>query len=342
MKKVKRVVASLLAAVLVLSAAACNQVGSWAMKQNDFEVPVGAYIMYVYNSYVQAASLVEDTSASPLGQKVEDTDATQWITNEALNAGAQMIAIHNLCQSANITLTEQETSNIQSSVNNNWDTNGDVFTAMGVSKDSLIKMSENTALMQKLFTSIYGEGGSKAVATADIEQYYFDHYTTFKYIAVSLTDSSGNDFSQEDKDKTKENLQKYLDSYLEGKTFSEVTQDYNADHPNATVTGREVVTDLESASYSEEITKALNDLSAGEGTIVTSGKYMYLLFKYDISKETSYLDENKDSILYAMKGEEYEAMIEEEAKKITYEKNDGAISKYSPSWLEGVIQSNAS
>ena len=116
MKKVKRVVASLLAAVLVLSAAACNQVGSWAMKQNDFEVPVGAYIMYVYNSYVQAASLVEDTSASPLGQKVEDTDATQWITNEALNAGAQMIAIHNLCQSANITLTEQEISNIQSSV----------------------------------------------------------------------------------------------------------------------------------------------------------------------------------------------------------------------------------
>ncbi len=341
MKKVKRLLASLLAAVLVFSAAACNQVGSWAIKEKDFEVPVGAYIMYLYNSYVQAASLVEDTSASPLGQKVKDTDAAQWITSEALNASAELIALRNMCQSANITLTDAERSSIQASVNNSWSANEDIYTAMGVSKESLKLMTEYSSLSQKLFKSIYGEGGAKAVSTADIESYYFDHFTTFKYISVSLRDSSGNAFSQEDKDKTKANLQKYLDAYLDGKTFSEITKDYNADHPNATVTGREVVTDLESAGYSEEITKALKDMRAGRGEIVTSGSYMYLLFKYDIKKETAYLSENKDAILSAIKGDEFNAAIDEETKKITYETNDGAINKYSPAWLEGVIQSNA-
>ncbi len=341
MKKVKRIVASLLAAGLILSATACNKVGSWAIKQEDFEVPVGAYIMYLYSAYVNASSQVADTSASPLGQKVEDTDATQWIINEALSSSAELIALHNMCKTANIALTNEEKSSIQSSVDNNWDTNGDVYNAMGVSKESLKTMSEYTALSKKLFQSIYGEGGAKAVATADIEKYYYEHYTTFKYISVSLKDSSGNAFSQEDKDKTKADLQKYLDSYLAGKTFSEVTNDYNAAHPNATVTGREVVTDLEVAGYTEELTKALKDLKAGEGTVVTSGSYMYLLFKYDITKEKTYLDENKSTVLTGMKGDEFNASIDEEVKKVVYEKNDGAINKYSPSWLEGVIRANA-
>lgn len=338
MKKVRRTLALFLAAALIVSLTACNNVGGWIMKTEDnSEVPVGAYIINLYNEFWTAKSKVSDTSASPLGQTIEEKQGDQWIKDQALKDTERIATVLNKCKELDVTLTDDEKKTLQSSVDNTWDSYGETYEKMGVSKDSLKYYNEYSKLTNKLFEKIYGAGGSSALTDAEVKEYFEKNYVSFKYLPVSLTNDSGTEFSQEDKDKVKANLQTYLDSYMSGtKTFSEIEKDYNAEHANATITGKEVITDLENSTLADEIKEAVKDTEAGKGTIVISNKTMYLILKYDITKESTYLTDNRTSVMYSMRGEEFDKMLEDEVSKVKYELNDGAVNKYSPSWIEGL------
>lgn len=340
MKKLKQIAAFVVAGVMAASLTACNQVGGWIMKAEDesLEIPVGVYINNLYNEYWTARYSVSDTSSSPLGQTIEEKNGEQWIKDAALEDTEKIFAVLNMCREKEISLTEEEITSVQSSTNSTWDNYGENYEKMGVSKDSIQFLGEYNKLSDKLFQSIYGAGGSSAVTDAEAKEYFEENFVSFKYISVPLTNDSGTEFSQEDKDKVKVNLQEYLDSYLGGKkTFNEIVADYNAEHSNATVKGQELITDLTTnTSIADEIKDAVKETEAGNGTIVTYNKTMYLILKYDITKESSYLKDNKSTVLYAMRGEEFTNTVEEAVKAVKYALNDRAIDKYSPSWIESL------
>lgn len=334
MKKLKRPLAAALALVLALSVSACGKTGGWIMKTNEVEVPVGVYITNLYSAYLNAASQVEDTSKSPLGQKVEETDAAEWIVNKAKDMTKRYIVVMNLCKEMNVTLTDEEVKSVQSSVNNDWDQNNASYQKFGISKDSVYKTAEFSKYSQKLFLAIYGKDGTKAVSDSDLRSFFTKNYVSFKYIAVSLKDSDNKDLSQEDKDKIKADLQKRQEAFEGGKTFKEVVDEYNEDHASAKLTMQEKVVNLDEAGYTEDFTKAVKELDAGKGTVITVNGYMYLVGKYDIEKEDEYLEENRNSVLSDYKGDEYTETVDSAVKELNCEINDGAVKKYSPQWVE--------
>ena len=334
----KKVAAAVLVALVVFSATACSNVGSWIVKTDSREISVGVYIAYQQSAYSNAYYMTDDTTKSPIGQTVtvnsEKVDAQKWIKDQALESAEKLLTVLNLCDSAKISLTAEEQSAINESVDTAWDSNGTSYEKLGIAKTSLRELYQFSKLSEKHFESIYGASGTKAVSDADVKDYFTKNYSSIKYFSVSLKDSSGNALGTEDQQKIEAELNTIKDTYEKGeKTFSEIVDEYNTKHSSATVKITENVGVL-SNSYSEDFYKNLTSVQAGKAAVFTYGTNMYIVAMYDITKETDYLTKNASTIRHTMKDSEYSELIASEKGKLTFTVNEAAQNKYSPSWME--------
>ncbi|MGI6260352.1 MAG: hypothetical protein ACOYJR_00745 [Acutalibacteraceae bacterium] len=338
MKLMKKIAAAALAMLMAFSATACSNVGSWIVKTNSREIPVGIYIAYLQSAYASARYMTEDVTASPIGQTVtvddEKIDAETWMKNQALDASKKLLTVLDLCDAAKITLTDEEQSAINESVDTAWDSNSSSYEKIGIAKTSLKDLYQFSKLSEKHFDSIYGANGTSAVSDSDVKEYFTKNYSSIKYFSVSLKDSSGNALGTEDQQKIETELNGVKDSYEKGdKTFSEIVDEYNAKHSSAKVNMSENITVL-TKSYAEDFYKNLTSVKAGKATVFTYGNYMYVVAMYDIEKETDYLKNNASTIRHAIKDTEYTELIEKEMSNRTFTVNEAAQNKYSPSWME--------
>ena len=338
MKLTKKVAAAVLAILMAFSATACSNVGSWAVKTDSKEIPVGVYIAYLQSAYSSAYYMTEDTTKSPIGQTVtvddEKIDAEQWIKDQAMDSSKNLLTVMELCDAANITLSDSEQSAINESVDSAWDSNSASYEKLGIAKTSLKELYQFSKLSEKYFDSLYGANGSSAVSDAEVKEYFTKNYSSIKYFSVSLKDSSNNALGTEDQQKIETELNGIKDTYEAGeKTFAEIVDEYNAKHSSATVKMTENIAVL-SNSYSEDFYKNLTNVKPGKAAVFTYGSYMYVVAMYDIEKETDYLKNNAAKIRHAMKDTEYTELVKTEMGKRTFTVNDAAQNKYSPSWME--------
>lgn len=338
MKLMKKIAVAVLAMLMAVSATACSNVGSWIVKTDSREIPVGVYIAYLQSAYASAYYMTDDVTASPIGQTVtvdgEKVDAETWIKDQALDSAEKLLTVMDLCDAAKITLTDEEQSAINESVDTVWDSNSSSYEKLGIAKNSLKELYQFSKLSEKHFDSLYGANGTSAVSDSEVKDYFTKNYSSIKYFAVSLKDSSGKTLGTEDQQKIESELNNVKDSYEKGdKTFSEIVDEYNAKHTSAKVNMAENITVL-SKSYAEDFYKNLTNVKAGKAAVFTNGNYMYVVAMYDIEKETDYLENNASSIRHAMKDTEYTELIETEKNSRTFTVNEAAQNKYSPSWME--------
>lgn len=87
MNLLKKCTAMLLTGAITLSCAACSgEDTAWIMRNGELEMPAGAYINSLIESYYEASSLVEDSEKDVLKQQIDGKDADEWIKEEALKA----------------------------------------------------------------------------------------------------------------------------------------------------------------------------------------------------------------------------------------------------------------
>ena len=69
----EKCLAAVLSLAIMASATACSGADkSWAVKNDNLTVPIGAYIYNLYSAYQQASVQVEDSTKPILEQTVED------------------------------------------------------------------------------------------------------------------------------------------------------------------------------------------------------------------------------------------------------------------------------
>ena len=94
MNLLKKCTAMLLTGAIALSCAACSgEDTAWIMRNGELEMPAGAYINSLIESYYEASSLVEDSEKDVLKQQIDGKDADEWIKEEALKATKQNMAV---------------------------------------------------------------------------------------------------------------------------------------------------------------------------------------------------------------------------------------------------------
>ena len=348
-KILKNLFAAVLTATLVFGMTACSQDNSWAMKSGDETIPIGAYICNLIMSR-QSAMQKADSSKDLFEQQIDGKDASAWIKEDALTNTKAIVFLDNKMKELNLSISEEEQTQIESVTNSNWTQLETLFEQHGVSKESYkLAYTEQSVKMNKVFNAIYGKDGTQAVSDSEIQDFFNQHYTNFEYIIVPLFDvnqsSEGAETALSDDDiaAAKKEFDDYAAKINSGSmTMAEAVEAFkNSDY---SVTEDDILQNVtvdfeeQSASYPAEFIEMLNDMKVDEAKTIqlsmSSGDVYALAVKRDIAKAAGeYLgsESNRSSVLGSMKYEEFMNTLKEETAKLEVTLNDSAIKKYEPS-----------
>lgn len=339
MKLFKKLTASVLAVAVLAGTTACNTIGgdkSWAVKNDQMQVPIGAYIYYLNEAYSMAQAKVKDTAKPVLEQKVENKEATQWIKDTALTSSKRLLVLNDKMKELNLKLTDEETKNVSSLTDQQWGSYSAQFEKYGVAKSSFnLAFSDYYTKYQKVFNALYGKGGKQEVKDDTLKAYFEKNYSSFSYIAAPKADiTTGKSLDDAGKKKLKEEFDGYANEVVSSKkTMQQVADAYKA---STKQDQDQLFTSVENLNqqngYPEQFASAVKAMKAGETKSVDVGDYIVLISKDDITAKTSaYLESNRTELLSASQGEAFEKMLNDEANAYKdVQVNEHAINSYDP------------
>ena len=340
MKTWKKCLAAVLSLAIMASATACSGADkSWAVKNDNLTVPIGAYIYNLYSAYQQASVQVEDSTKPILEQTVEDQDAATWIKENALRQTKSILVIDDKMKELNISLTEDELQQVSDQTDSYWGSISTAMTEYGVAKSSFnLAYADYYTKYTKVFDAIYGKGGTQEVSDADVKDYYVTNYMAFSYVLAPIIDmTTGTNLSEDELSQLDTEFKDYAAKINDGSmTAQEAADAYKTSSGDDTV---QLYTDAanfngETSSYPEEFGTSLKSMKDGECRIVeVQGLYKVLLVKDDVTAtaENKISDEaSRTAILQTMKQEEFKQMIDEAADGYSAEINQKAIDSYQP------------
>lgn len=421
MAKLKKAAVLFTALIMACSAAGCSDT-SYTLKADNEEIRAGIYIDYVLSEMSYQISMLyysEGITDNFFDQKIEDKPFAEYVSEKALQNTKEYVAITRQFDELGLELTADESKEINSNVNDAWETQGGLYEAEGISKESLKKVYQCSKKREKIFDYFYAEGGTEAVSDDQMQTYINDNYLRYK--TISITKSTAED--EETKKKENEEKLALRDEYLKKaeelsfEEFDQIIEEYdeykNAESDEASDSSDEGDENSDSASESESTSDSsessdvsseeesssddsqaqedtssdessseadssessdesedsdssdseeeeedpypnetmvnfgsyeeedldsdygkllteINGLEVGKATAYENDSAYYIIIKGDVSERTDYKEDNIDTILQEMKGDEFQTKIDEWVKAIKFTQNEKAIKRYTP------------
>lgn len=252
----KKAAAAVLAVVLAASLCGCDR--GYIMTVDGMDIRNGVYLSYLRTAYSMAGeefekqnsetsdddTAADDTSepATPITkEEIDGKSGSQWIKDETMKSIRRFVAIQRECEELDITLTEDEIKDINTSLTETWDnenqyvqylygykTMGEYYESQGIGQESMREILRVNKLQEKLFMYFYGKDGEYEVKESEINDFLKENYATVKLLSLSYTDASGNKLEKdEDKKAVKDDAQKYADRINKGDKPVDVFYEYN-------------------------------------------------------------------------------------------------------------------
>ncbi|MDY3791542.1 MAG: hypothetical protein SOZ56_03580 [Oscillospiraceae bacterium] len=296
---IKKIAALGCAAAMLGSLTACGEKTTWGAVIDGVQIPAGVFIYYLESAHYEAQQkLSEQNSAagadlSPEGaaaqssetvtlplfsSQIDGVDAKQWIYDEATKSMQEYAAVEAKFNEYGLALTDEDKESAQVYIDQMWEYAGEYYTAMGISESSYKSIFLNSSKKQKLFETIYSEGGERAVSDDEIKTYLDENYALINYIEVELKDGEGNLLKSEGKAERMEMLNSYIERYKNGEDFDELNAEYVTYYDNLKKAADEAAAAEEAANAeTSDETAAVTEVSrstaeaplAGEGDELT-------------------------------------------------------------------------
>lgn len=213
MKNKGTVLASLVLSLgVIFSSCQISNSTQYAATYSGGTIPTGVYVMYcLYNAGSKVINEVSQTDPELFqnsedvyninfnGKLIEDLIVERAKTEMQMHVGA-----NKLFEELKLNLTKEQKDFLKQ-VEDSYEKDEDNFKAQGIGKESYISYAENTQKRQALFDYYYGENGKNRPKEEQLKKHFDDSY--FKLSIRPFRYSS-----EEDKEKTKEKAQKFLDS----------------------------------------------------------------------------------------------------------------------------------
>lgn len=320
----KRIAAAALALAMCLSFAGCyDENKTWAARKGDDELPIGAYIYYLYSAYLEAGSQV-DSETSVLDAEIEGQDAEQWIKDLALNYVQAYYYISDKFDELGLELTEEDLVNVENTASGFWSYYGSTLEELGISQDSFEKAyALYGEKFERVMKAMYGEGGELALEDGALEEYYCGAYINYEYFSASLTttneDGESVDLTDDEKADLKETFEGYVKKINAGElTMSEAADEYAEESGTDSSLMSPVC--VKSENMSTLVFDALNSVKEGEAAFVESTSGYLVVRKLSVKDYyDEYVANSEDqqfTLLTELKGEEYSDYVLEQAASV--------------------------
>ncbi len=340
----------------------------WSYKTADQELAIGVYIYSLDVAYAQAKTYAEklddyDSSKSDwLDMEITDDDGDKMVAREWIKAEAKTMCLSYLVLDAQvkemgIDVEGATLDSAKAQAETYWNVGqyADMGYVMpmsadlepfGISFDSFAYCSTIYSVKYSaLFDAIYNVGGTKEVKVDELTKFFTENYTDYSYVSVNLyestTDEAGSAsnvaLAEADAKKLTDEFDNYAKELNGGKSFGDVMTEYMKANKIEADPSTSKVEQLKDTSIGDELKKAVEELDSKKATTIKVGEanssMYYLVYKRDINEtaKTYFNNEaNHNSILSAMKSEEFADYIEGLTKDFECEENTSVINKYDP------------
>ena len=357
MKTLKKVLAMCLVVILVLSFAGCHQKNEVAVKAGDDTFTSAFYMCALINADMAARTKIDEaktaekesttssatssttsTTTDYFAEKIDGKSFETYVKDAALETLRRFIYVKRMCDEKKLTISEQEKNNSFTMTEYYWNYYGyaSLFEANGVSLDTYKQYTLYGLYEEKYFSSIYGEGGDKAVSETDIKNFLYSNYAIADILSAPISSKTDSE-----KALVQTDFEKYKDRLEKGETFEKIYKEYNnIKEDNTTSTTSSAVSSTTSGSeenkaltpkdsyaqvvgneettYSSKQYETIKAMKTGEVKFVKDdeGGYYYLFVKGDITTDPYYLENLKSAVLNDMKFEEFDAAVKAETAKV--------------------------
>lgn len=245
---IKKITAVAAAAAVMSSMTACGENTTWGATIDGSDIPAGIFIYYLQSAYYSAQSKLNEensassdaiasadgttTTAAVFSSQIDGKDAKTWIYDEATKSMQEYAAIEAKFTELGLTITADEKDAAKVYCDQIWDYAGEYYTKMGISEKSYTSLYLNSQKRDKVFKTIYSEGGEYAVSDDEIKTYLDENYAMINYIAMELKDGSGNLLKSDGKAEMMSMAESYVERYKNGEDFDALNAEYTAYYDN--------------------------------------------------------------------------------------------------------------
>lgn len=287
----KRITALIMSAIMLLTLCSCGKNAS--VRVNSAKIGKGVY------SYFTDLAKREC-------EKSGETDVTA-LANKML---IRYVAVNSEFANRGIDLTLEEKSTLSSTVNSYWHLFSKYYEGIGVSKNDLYKIGESKCYETRLMEVYYSENGDSPVTDSELKEFFNNNFVAFRSATGFLTTVDENNntvsLSEEERQKTAEVFKRMANEINEGVASVDNAASYAE---NVAVTDSVVVIDKNSTKYPDGFFDNVKGIEVGTTGSFTVGDYIFTVTRSDITSDELF-DEYKSDCLKAMKGEEFEKLIE--------------------------------
>ena len=173
------------------------------MEAGGKKINAGIYIYNVFTemSYRNMMLYYQDgVTEDYFSQKIEGKDYAEYLEDYALKSTKEYAAVVDKFEELKLELTKDQLKELTNSVNDAWESQGELLEYEGISKES-VKLAQKASYMrQALFDHYYGEGGEEEVTASDLENFVKDNYMRYKIVTISKAAADAEDAEQTNAD----------------------------------------------------------------------------------------------------------------------------------------------
>ncbi|WP_432651486.1 hypothetical protein [Huintestinicola sp.] len=363
---IKKIAALGCAAAMLSSLTACGEKTTWGAVIDGVRIPAGVFIYYLDSAHYDAqqklseqqaaettadlspegaAAQTSETVSLPLfSSQIDGVDAKQWIYDEATKSMQEYAAVEAKFDEYGLTLTDEDKETAQVYLDQIWEYAGEYYTSMGISENSYKSIFLNSSKKQKLFETIYSEGGEKAVSDDEIKTYLDENYALINYIDVELRDGEGNLLKSEGKAERMEMLNSYIERYKNGEDFDELNAEYVTYYDNLKKAAEEAAAkaaeEAANAETAAEETTAEVSQSPAEAPLAGEGDELTDSDEETPAETEAPADEETAEETTAPADEETAEETETSAEETTAPAETAAVSAENQDVTVGAVNSN--
>ena len=310
MNKFKKILAVLLAVIMISAFAGCSVKPDWSYKSKNASYSEGVYIYSLFSAYNEAYSILQES----LGEKFDSTSSLlditstfdetgeeylceDWIYEQADIITRNLAAIDEEIKKHDIKLDKTQVESARELAREDWYLDPyyeyyvasgyeavsyeDMLSEYGVSFDSFFTSSYLASVKQSaIFDHIYGKGGEEEVTDKELKDYFTDNYTSYAYFVVNLYETDIDDdsnqqiyypYADELIDEVEAELKGYKKLINSGTDYSEVVTKYMKKHNLTADPTVDNIEILEGSALGEEVLEALKELKEGKATYLRVG-----------------------------------------------------------------------
>ena len=361
MTKFGKFAALMLCVVMMFTFASCRTENENVLvytDQNGKEVAIRSALYMLYQ--IDATSQYQDEYDEQTTTSVEtDTDTdeqvnyeetsigdksyNEWVQEKALELCAQHAFIEIDFENAGLTLDADAQSNVESAIEQQWDSYSEYFEKNGIAKSTFEIYITNLYKRDLLFDHYYGKGGSKEVSTDEMGKYLLDNALLVNVLSYSTVtyDESYNQVAVDEAtvEANTAVIKSCIDKLNAGEDYASVRAYYfkavgeedtadvstsTAKYPYATVVGNSD-TGLSTFEKYDELAK----VEIGKAAFFETDTAIALMQRLDMNEDLDYcVESNKDTIIHDLKDDEFDELCNTGAAEYDCAKNDSALKFY--------------